>query len=107
MKNPQKFRWKLLILDNFELNLLGNRLLFLQIQVVVKAYHINLNLYHYAGNNPVRYVDPDGRMAEVVTENPSFGTGVCIVLGTIGEDIVTLGVGLADDPATIALGLVL
>lgn len=44
-------------------------------------------------------------MAEAVTANPSFGTGVCIVLGTIAEDIVTLGVGLADDPATIPLGV--
>lgn len=22
---------------------------------------VNLNLYHYAGNNPVKYTDPDGR----------------------------------------------
>jgi hypothetical protein len=23
---------------------------------------INLHLYHYAGNNPVKYTDPDGRV---------------------------------------------
>ena len=22
--------------------------------------HINLNLYHYGGNNPIKYTDPDG-----------------------------------------------
>ena len=25
---------------------------------------VNLHLYHYAGNNPVKYNDPDGRMAK-------------------------------------------
>jgi len=25
--------------------------------------HVNLHVYHYAGNNPVKYTDPDGRAA--------------------------------------------
>ena len=30
--------------------------------------HINLNCYHYAGNNPVKYVDPDGRKVRKLTD---------------------------------------
>ena len=29
---------------------------------------VNLHLYHYAGNNPVKYTDPDGKDIDTVTE---------------------------------------
>ena len=35
--------------------------------MVAKAYHINSNLYHYAGNNPVKYTDPDVRIAIAIS----------------------------------------
>jgi len=38
---------------------------------------VNLNLYHYAGNNPVKYVDPDGRFPWIVIP---IGIGLGFVL---------------------------
>ena len=32
----------------------------------------NSNLYHYAGNNPVKYVDPDGRTNYIFYDEESF-----------------------------------
>ena len=43
---------------------------------------VNLNLFHYAGNNPIRYMDPDGRATIGYVEYDIFsndGTGVYIV----------------------------
>ena len=34
--------------------------------------HINNNLYHYAGNNPVKYTDPDGKCAKPAPMPNSF-----------------------------------
>ncbi|WP_340138458.1 hypothetical protein [Treponema zioleckii] len=49
--------------------------------------HINLNCYHYAGNNPVRYVDPTGEelaeaAKEVIKNYQQYGEFALLALAT-------------------------
>lgn len=36
---------------------------------------VNLHVYHYAGNNPVKYTDPDGRDIHITITNKKVGAG--------------------------------
>ena len=53
-----------------------------------KAYHINSNLYHYAGNNPVKYTDPDGRIAQAIPL-------ISIAIESIKDAAVIVGTALS------------
>jgi hypothetical protein len=68
--------------------------------VVAKAYHINSNLYHYAGNNPVKYTDPTGEFAVAIPLIPIAIEGIkdaavivgtalsVLILGNLATDII-------------------
>ena len=42
---------------------------------------VNLHVYHYAGNNPVKYVDPDGNWIETGWDVTSLAAGIVAVAG--------------------------
>ena len=56
---------------------------------------VNLNLYHYAGNNPVKYTDPDGK-------NVTNNTNDYIIARL--EDEITLKDGTKIDTVVLAPG---
>ena len=53
---------------------------------------VNLNLFHYAGNNPVRYIDPDGRDIE---ETPI----ISVSIGVLGAARASAGFAIDSDEA--------
>jgi len=61
--------------------------------------YVNLHVYHYAGNNPVKYVDPDGKIVNLGAALVGAGIGAvvgaafAIANGGSGEDVAAAIVG--------------
>ena len=64
---------------------------------------VNLHVYHYAGNNPVKYTDPDGRASEAAGYSGNYsgkekspikkiGDGFVNLIKNIGRGIIAGGV---------------
>jgi RHS repeat-associated protein len=63
---------------------------------------VNLHLYHYAGNNPVKYTDPDGRTPKTIFEKQIESVTKAIVFLSQNKDAIQkTGIGAAK----VAMGL--
>ena len=72
--------------------------------------HTNAGLFHYAGNCPVRYIDPDGRFWDTVWDLYSLGVGIKSFINNVKEgDVlgaVMDGAGIIADAAAVAMPFV-
>ena len=73
---------------------------------------VNLHVYHYAGNNPVKYTDPDGRIINL-SSNGTAGNGLkqsqtdaSIVKRTAGLFLIGLGL-LLDYGSPLITGFII
>lgn len=71
---------------------------------------VNLHLYHYAGNNPVKYTDPDGNWIETGWDVTSLAAGIYSFVNNVknGDVLgaVIDGAGIIADAAAVALPLI-
>lgn len=67
-------------------------------------------MYHYAGNNPVKYTDPTGLFADSVWDGISLGTGVISLVADIKagntKAVVIDSLGIVADGIALALPFV-
>ena len=68
---------------------------------------VNVNLYHYVGNNPLKYTDPDGNFVETAWDVFSLVTGVASLVADVKAGNVKCAVmdslGIIADAAAVAL----
>ena len=66
---------------------------------------VNLHVYHYAGNNPVKYTDPDGRASEAAGYSGNYSGKEKSPIKKIGDGFVNLikniGRGISDGASWI------
>ena len=59
--------------------------------------HVNFNLYHYAGNNPINYTDPDGRRSGI----PAALESQIVQRNTMANGNTTASCGLTNEAQRI------